>query len=501
MPSMASPSEVRFWIKASPRGTRSGFTVLPDGAGGRVTVTVLPKPWSTHAGSVRTVAHRPGATTHVVVYETEVVAVETTSASAAGSLVASLSVVCHDQAGLLGLGSPPDRSTPISTSSSNPFTALIDLMLLAERGQLTTSPLRFEGTFAPSLLRLATHERLLKLVEGLLLRARPRYAEHTEILSMPRGRLRERSLLFSQATGTPAVESTFDELTMDTPVLQVVASALRVVASERLPRKIAALRPGLQVRAVHLLRYLSGVAPTDRDRALLLAERLWLGLLDRAWEPAIEAAIPVLRDRAVVPDDGGDSTEAVVVHVSTEKFWEQCLEVALTSVFGTVAVSRDGRSSEGVSVPAPWAPRTPAGAVPHEQVTEAFPDFMYRFAHRVVVADAKYKLAAGGPPSAQDGYQLFAYSHLATLDGRAPDVGAVLYPARRDQQIGQLEFARARDRTFPLWQVRLPFPTAADLHSQGRWSSYVTGLAETIRAFAAEWALPRDVSTDQKPQA
>ena len=39
-------SAPRLWIKASPRGTRSGFAVLPDGAGGRVTVTVLPKPWA-----------------------------------------------------------------------------------------------------------------------------------------------------------------------------------------------------------------------------------------------------------------------------------------------------------------------------------------------------------------------------------------------------------------------------------------------------------------------
>ncbi len=33
----ASASGSRLWVKASPRGTRSGFAVLPDGAGGRVT--------------------------------------------------------------------------------------------------------------------------------------------------------------------------------------------------------------------------------------------------------------------------------------------------------------------------------------------------------------------------------------------------------------------------------------------------------------------------------
>ena len=171
-------------------------------------------------------------------------------------------------------------------------------------------------------------------------------------------RLSEYSLLLSLATGTPRVESTFDELTMDTPLLQVVASALRVIASERLPRKIAALRPGLQTRAVHLLRYLSGVRLVDRERALLTAEHLWLNPLDRIWEPAIYAALPVLRDRTVVPEDGSESSEALLVHVSTEKFWEQCLELALESAFTTLAVSRDAQPAEGVSVPAPWAPRT-----------------------------------------------------------------------------------------------------------------------------------------------
>lgn len=491
---MASRSETRLWIKASPSGMRSGFAVLPDGAGGRVTVTVLPKPWSARAGAVREFAHQPGTTTHLVVYETELAALSTTAASV-GALVTSLGDLSRDQADLLGLGYPPDNPSRATVSSSDPFGDLIDLMLLAERGRLTTSPLRFEGTFAPSLLKLVTHERLLQVVEGLVFRARPRYAERTETLAMPRGRLRERSLLFSLATGTPRVESTFDELTMDTPLLQVVASALRVVASERLPRKIAALRPTLQIRAAHLLRYLSGVALIDRERALLAAERLWLGPLDRIWEPAIDAAMPVLRDRAVVPDNGVESTDAMFIHISTEKFWEQCLELALASAFKTLVVSRDARSGEGVSVPAPWAPRTTVGAVPLGLVNEAFPDFMFRTSHRVVVADAKYKLGAGGLPSSQDGYQLFAYSHLATLNGQASDLAVILYPTRASGRPRQLELERLRDRTYSLWHVRLPFPTPGDLHSQGGWSSYVAHLAATIRAFAVEWTPRRTVAT------
>lgn len=487
----ASSSGANFWIKASPRGTRSGFAVLPDGAHGRVTVTVLPKAWSAKDGAVREYAHTPGTTTHVVMYETELVGLRTPPSSV-GAMAINLTDMSRDQADLLGLGAPPDDSVSAASISGDPFGDLFDLMLLAERGTLTSSPLSFEGAFAPSLLRFLSHERLLNVVESLIFRARPRYAEQSELLAMPRGRLRERSLLFSLASGTPRVESTFDELTMDTALLQVVASALRVVASARWPRKIASLRPGLQTRSVHLLRYLSGVSLVDRERALLTAERLWLNPLDRSWEPAIDVALTVLRDRAVVPEDGGESTEALLVHVSTEKFWEQCLELALGSAFTTVAVGRNARPCEGVSVPAPWAPRTPDGSEPAEFVTATFPDFMFRSSRHVVVADAKYKLGAGNSPRSQDGYQLFAYSHLATLRGQTSDLALVLYPTRAGDRPRQVELERLRARSYPLWLVRLPFPTRLDLQSQGSWGAFVARLARTIRDFSTDWVVRSD---------
>lgn len=493
---MATPTAnnngARLWIKASPRGTRSGFAVLPDGAGGQVTVTVLPKPWSARAGVVRDFAHTPGATAHVVLHEADLAALSTT-ASSVGALAMSLIDVARDQADLLDLGAPPENPVSQAAVSGDPFRDLIDLMLLAERGSLTTSPLSFEGAFAPSLLRLLTHERFLQVVESLIFRARPRYAERTEALGMPRGRLSEHSLLLSLAIGIPRVESTFDELTMDTPLLQVVASALRVVASERLPRKIAVLRPGLQTRAVHLLRYLSSVRLVDRERALLTAERLWLNQLDRIWQPAIDAALPVLGDRAVVPEDSSESTEALLVHVSTEKFWEQCLELALQSAFPTLAVSRDAQQAEGVSVPAPWAPRTASGSAPPGLATKTFPDFMFRSLRCVVVADAKYKLGAGTVPSSQDGYQLFAYSHLATLGGQTSGCALILYPMRVGRRPRQLELERLRDRNYPLWLVRLPFPTRADLQSQGSWSAFVARLARTVRDFSTDWVVRREM--------
>ncbi|MGV0448377.1 5-methylcytosine restriction system specificity protein McrC [Corynebacterium sanguinis] len=407
--------------------------------------------------------------------------------------------VSRDQADLLALGRPPGDSLPATSVGGDPFRELIDLVLLAERGSVTSSPLAFEGAFAPSLLRLLTQERLLSEVEKLIFRVRPRYVEQTETLEMPRGRLSEKSLIYSLATGTPRVESTFDELTTDTVLLQVMASALRVIASDRLPYKIASLRPGLQSRAVHLLRHLSGVTLVSREQALLAAERLWLGPLDQIWKPAIDVAIPVLRDWAVTPESQAKSTDALLVHVSTEKFWEQCVEVALKSAFGEIAVSRDSQTAEGISVPAPWVPRAYDDAIPPKEATSSFPDFMLQVDRRVVVADAKYKLGTGAAPTSSDGYQLFAYSHLATLGGRRSDLAVILYPTRDGKLASQMELERLRDHDYPLWLSRVPFPTRLDLQSPGNWSLYIARLAAVLRDFSYEWSLRPSGSSGPTP--
>lgn len=476
----------RLWIKASPRGNRSGFAVLSDGEGGRVTVTVLPKPWESLPRVAQEYAHSPGTTTHIVVHETAL-AVIRTSAGCIGSLAVSLAEASKTQADLLALGSPSDDPIRESIGRGEPFGQLVDLMLLAERGSLMESPLTFEGAFAPSLLRLLTHERLLTTVEELIFRARPRYDERTETLEMPRGRLGAKSLLYSLATGTPRVESTFDELTTDTSLLQVVASALRVVGSDRLPPKVAELRPNLQTRAVQLLRHLSGVTLIERERAILIAERLWLGPLDQIWKPAVDAALPVLRDWAVEPETGSSSTDALLIHVSTEKFWEQCLEMALESTFSTLSASRDAQPGEGVSVPAPWAPPAVDGEGSDKPETSSFPDFMLRTDRRIVVADAKYKLGTGRLPGSSDGYQLFAYSHLATLDDRLSELAVLLYPTRDGGRARQAKLQRRRDGRYPLWLAHLPFPRPSDLRTQQAWSVYIASLVGHLRGFSRDW--------------
>ena len=79
---------------------------------------------------------------------------------------------------------------------------------------------------------------------------------------------------------------------------------------------------------------------------------------------------------------------------------------------------------------------------------------MFRSARQqVVVAGAKYKLGADSAPGSQDGYQIFAYSHLATFGGHSSDVAALLYPIRAGGRPRQLELVRLPDRSYSLWLV------------------------------------------------
>lgn len=122
-----------------------------------------------------------------------------------------------------------------------------------------------------------------------------------------------------------------------------------------------------------------------------------------------------------------------------------------------------------------------------DPATASFPDFMLRAGRQVVVADAKYKLGTGRAPGSSDGYQLFAYSHLATLDGRRSDLAVLLYPTRAGGRAGQAELERLRDRNYPLWLARLPFPRPVDLREKRNWTAYVANLAVHLRGFAGDW--------------
>jgi 5-methylcytosine-specific restriction endonuclease McrBC regulatory subunit McrC len=464
----------RLAIKASPNGSRAGFALLSDGSDrGVLTVTVLPKPWAAtdESGVPRLVQHERGSTTHVVVHELDMLVVATTrdAAQALALSIAELTDGSEEgavQRRLLEMGRR--TSGQVERASLDPnLESLLSLLDLTQHVRSSRLDQAVGGRYSSSILRILEQRRFVAEVEQVIFAARPRYEERTEVLSAPRGRIQERTLLLASWSGVPSVTSTFDELTLNTPILQVVAAALRVTAIDRHDSPLAWLVDGVRQRAARLVHLLQGISTLDANSALRLAERTTAGGLDKVWAPAMRFAQPVLRGYGVYPDDGEEESHgSFAVSVHMEKVWEEWLELAFPTTWNV-------KAQQPTNVP--WAKN------PERPPLSGRADFVLALDDgTVAVVDAKYKLDKGGIDSS-DGYQLFAYSSLARLDGEPPRMAAILYPLLADDlREGEDKYWRAPDKTFPLWRIGLPFASPQEIGSALTFADYLVRLRTEI---------------------
>src|SRR6185437_3491480 len=169
------------WLHASPQGKRAGFLTCADGSGGGVTVTVLPKMWHPRRQVVQRYGYQAGVTTNVVAHEGDYIHLLGPT-ELLGSLALNLSRLTGTaQSELLVTSPPPERQRDaFDAEIGDPFNELIDLMLVADKGGIDPSDESYDGVGTMSLMRIIAQERLLRAVEPLLFRARPRYIERTE---------------------------------------------------------------------------------------------------------------------------------------------------------------------------------------------------------------------------------------------------------------------------------------------------------------------------------
>ena len=473
------PMRSRVAFRASPRGTRAGFAVLNDGAGGALTATVLPKPWGpSHGRHLLIPQHVPGTTSHITLFETDSAEVQSTPI-AVGALTEAILEISGQQGrqDLLQLCRAQGGGIQTPTTDGGAFDSVVSLMLLAKRQKPALSD-GYRGAAAESLLRLVEQQLFVDEVRRVIDRARPGYLERVDHLSSPRGALSGTSLALALLTGMPAVECRFDEQSSDTTVLRIILAGLRAVATDRVPSVLARLAAPIRSQAVGLARRLDSVTVLDSERALLAARHLVLHSLEKPWAGAVEGAVRVLSRRSVVPLDGdADADRSVAIHLYMEKWWEQCLLGALRSI------ADPGSVYEQVPVRAPWvSPGVEALPDPSRRA-----DFIFGLDGLHILADAKYKVDAISL-GASDGDQMFAYSHTAAVPGASQltHAGAVFYPQRGD--LLRQSQARTRDvlvrTTDPRYELRLldlPFPSPTDVGTDAAWSRYLIFLADGIR--------------------
>jgi hypothetical protein len=462
-------------FRASPRGSRAGFVVLPDGAGGALTVTVLPKPWNPSARRHLLIPeHVPGTSTHAALYEGESAEMASTP-RVVGTLTRAL-LDLGDREGrkdLLQLVSARRSSTNPPPASAESFESVVRLMLLAKRQRIALDDHPYRGAAAESLLKVVEQQLFVEEVRRVIDRARPGYQERVDRLSNPRGALSGTSLALTLLTGTPEVDCRFDEQTMDTPVLRIVLAALRAVATDDTPAAFSHLAAPVRSQAVSVARRLDSVTVLERERALLAARQLVLHNLERPWASAAEKAVQVLSRTSVLPLDGRAGSErAVAIHLSMEKWWEQCLLGALQHV------ADPGTTHPQAPVGSPWAP---ASGTPKPEGRNA--DFIFVLNGRCFLADAKYKVDETSL-GASDGDQMFAYSHTAVLPGSdlLTEAGAVFYaqPVRGKVRSREVLIRTTAPR-YELQLLDLPFPSPTDIRTDATWRVYLEGLADSIR--------------------
>ena len=480
MPSSRT-SQQTLWLRASPYGKKCGFVVFPLGEGASLSITILPKPWGPGRTHTRRVDCSIGEPTHITVHELDFIEVRGTSTQL-GDLALSLPKVAGGSESQLLEQVPPPDVPPSRADDDRPvdaFQGVVDLLLLAERGGIRRTLESYGAMTSRSWMRVLSQARFVAALEPLIFNARPAYVENTERLASPRGRASDISVLQSIRYREPALVCTFDELTMNTPLLQVMLAALHLVAGDPPPRQIAALVPRITVRAVQISRHLATVELIGQALALKTALRLRLGPNQRRWAFALELAIVVLEEAAEVPSGPVSTDEAVAIHVRTEKFWEQTVEVILRSVFSGVAVSADNTAGPGVQTPFPWTETDGSDS------TESYPDYLFRASGKVVVADAKYKRTTRLTSS--DGYQLFAYSHLACLDEVRASSGAVFYPGLPNTIAQSRTLARRPMNDFVLRLVTLPFPGRGQVRVRNSWNRYLQSTAQTLQGLSGSW--------------
>ena len=355
--------------------------------------------------------------------------------------------------------------------------SLLDLLLLFDRAGLAPMDLEVPGgVYRHPVLRLLMYRRFLDEIEPRIADARPRYVEQTARLTAPRGRLLDRSLAYSMWARWPEIECRFDDLTYDNPVLRVIRAALQVTVHVSGLEVLADLSTEVRNRSARLIRRLSVISLVDRATALRLSRGLRLGRAEQGWTAAVSQADDILSDTVPVPTPEDKAAEAYNLSIPTSKLWESILWQALgANADFDVRFSAEG-PAHGVAVPAPWR----AGG--HTSPSR-LPDFLVRIPeHPPICVDAKYKTFPNIRPSTDDADQLFAYSHLCTMDGDAVEACALIYPTTPGAGVPpSRRLLRERHADLPLHLIGLPFPGRADVRSTLAWRLYVDHVAAVLQ--------------------
>ena len=555
------PEKHRRYLALSPMGSRAGL-VLASCEKRRLSLLVLPKFWQTEGANHQVMRvmpkFEPGTPKlDVIAFEGDALAYHEDDQPLVTELLRHVRVKIgkdgdDDEQGGAPLAEsldarPMKARVPASDSvpSQASFTSsLIGLALLTKRAarvprdQVAPQEGGGESTFtagegtldeSPVLFLLRAWE-FLNMVEVRLSSMRKGYVETEEWSANPRGRLSAAGIVRHLETGIPVLHCRFDEFTDITPFFQAIASAMELLtmgAAATGELANTSLAADVSDKAARLRRAIAHVPALPVAKAAAAARSARLGRALRQWGEVRPTCVAILERRPPGPGSGEVPERGSLAWViNTAKLWEDMLGLGLKGLerlkiltWSAGNTSEDGGSKSIGKCLDPWlglGERT-RGEADDDPKNRKYPDLYLhvpangpkRAGEERWVVDAKYKALSKRSsttdgrrylvrPSAADQYQLFAYSHLATIGGNPVTAAAIAFPVAPESIAPDPDAALAvRDARGPfkrnpvapdnadadvtqpfnlyLWPVR--YPSAEAPHDDDSWSEAIDRIA------------------------
>ena len=330
--------------------------------------------------------------------------------------------------------------------------------------QVSRLPMSVDDPLLGDLLRWL----FLRAAERAIRDLRRRYWEREDWIPAVRGRILPEGWTLARANGFTRTLCRFEEFEIGSSVLDVVAAALTNVAlsARASTESLATIHLANRRQAAHLRRRLDTIDEPHPIVVRRLVDQPLRVAGGPVWEEALELARLVLRKS----DGRGDDEPAVSTDVAgfelriqTWHIWEQVL----------VERSRElatGGSASRVTTLSPF--RIPGTEDPKPDLTVLD---RYSDKRRLWVLDAKYKRVSRAHTAVDrnDRFQVFAYSHLTSMDDLRPHGVGILYPVPTGvAPWSAIAGRRNPDDGLPLLTAGLPFPQPTDCTAAG-WEHYL----------------------------
>lgn len=453
------------WLQASPTGNGIGLRLLSD-ARSSLTVVVFPKAWRRESPVRRVLLDESSGHGIIALAETEIV--EIVASEQFIQLIRRAPTVYGDD-----LAPPllaPTWSRPVSSVHGEAvdarimLRAVLSLIRSSGDGELR---LAVENATAAcskvQSLRPILMDLFIQLLGESMRDLRRGYLEREESLPFLRGRPQEVDLQIYEAASGGVVSCRFDEFMRATPLNIAIVSALEISIGHLASDVWWGSRLiGSRASAVGIRRALADVPSAPRSLARRLLQQPSSNIRQARLKRIAVLANALLIDDSDLETLSGDSS--VEIRARTSRLWED-LVAAGASPFVSHLIRPGSVGSSGFETAGPWR------GVGSEM---SYPDILAWLGGQVIVLDAKYKMGAR-PPASADAYQAFAYSHLINgvdQEGnrQRPRAVAMVYPTTDSRMELSGPHLRMPDEGCELWTMSLPFPGAEDCDDG--WASY-----------------------------